>query len=127
MYSSYNYHKFYNSTNNSNTFTINGAGNATVLANMAAATFSGNGAALTNLAYANITGTPTITNYVLKAGDTMSGNLTVNNITLASKGKINSYDDYHYIQLSQPTDTLTIQEFGTISFNIGITKTQRHI
>ena len=64
-------------------------------------------------------------NYVLKAGDTMSGNLTVNNITLASNGKINSSDDYHYIQISQPTDTLTIQEYGTISFNIGPTKTQK--
>ncbi len=47
------------------------------------------------------------------------------NITLGSNGKINSYDDYHYIQISQPTDTLTIQELGTISFNIGSTKTQK--
>ncbi len=54
----------------------------------------------------------------------MTGAWTVPNITLGSGGKINSYDDYHYIQISQPTDTLTIQEFGTISFNIGITKTQ---
>ena len=40
-------------------------------------------------------------------------------------GKINSSDDYHYIQISQPTDTLTLQEYGTITFNIGPTKTQR--
>ncbi len=54
-----------------------------------------------------------------------SGNLTVNNITLSSKGKINCVDDYHYIQLDQTTDTLTLQEYGKISFNIGITKTQK--
>ncbi len=48
-------------------------------------------------------------NYLLKTGGTMSGLLTVPNITLGSNGKINSYDDYHYIQISQPTDTLTIQ------------------
>ena len=54
----------------------------------------------------------------------MSGLLTVPNITLGSNGKINSYDDYHYIQISQPTDTLTIQEFGKIIFSIGQTKTE---
>jgi len=62
----------------------------------------------------------------LTSGDkTISGNLTVNNITLASNGKINCVDDYHYIQLDQTTDTLTLQEYGKISFNIGITKTQK--
>jgi hypothetical protein len=65
------------------------------------------------------------TNYVLKSGSTMTGALTVPNITLGSNGKINSYDDYHYIQISQPTNTLTIQEYGTISFNIGTTKSQK--
>ena len=55
----------------------------------------------------------------------ISGILTVSNITLESNGKINSSDDYHYIQISQPTDTLTLQEYGTITFNIGPTKTQR--
>jgi hypothetical protein len=62
--------------------------------------------------------------YLLKIG-TLSGALTVPNNTLGSGGKINSYDDYHYIQINQPTDTLTIQEYGTISFNIGQTKTQK--
>ena len=46
------------------------------------------------------------------------------NITLGSGGRINSYDDYHYIQISQPTDTLTIQEYGKIIFSIGTTKTE---
>ena len=55
----------------------------------------------------------------------INGTLNVNNITLGSNGEINSSDDYHYIQISQPTDTLTIQEYGTISFNIGPKKTQR--
>ena len=54
-----------------------------------------------------------------------SGNLTVSNITLSSNGKINCVDDYHYIQLDQTTDTLTLQEYGKISFNIGVTKTQK--
>jgi hypothetical protein len=64
-------------------------------------------------------------NYLKLNGTTpMTGTLNVPNITLGSGGKINSYDDYHYIQISQPTDTLTIQEYGTISFNIGISKTQ---
>ena len=35
----------------------------------------------------------------------------------ATYKKINSSDDYHYIQISQPTDTLTLQEYGTITFN----------
>ena len=47
------------------------------------------------------------------------------NITLSSTGKINCVDDYHYIQLDQTTDTLTLQEYGTISFNIGPSKTQK--
>ena len=55
----------------------------------------------------------------------MTGTLTVPNITLGVGGKINSVDDYHYIHINQPTDTLTIQEYGTISFNIGPTKTQK--
>jgi len=63
--------------------------------------------------------------YLLKTGGTISGNITVNNITLASAGKINSYDDFHYIQIDQPTDTLTIQEFGKIVFSTGINKTER--
>ena len=54
----------------------------------------------------------------------INGNLNVPNITLGSGGKINSYDDYHYIHINQPTDTLTIQEYGTISFNIGPSKSQ---
>ena len=58
------------------------------------------------------------------AGGTLTGNLTTTNITLGSNGKINSYDDYHYIQISQPTDTLTIQEYGKIIFSIGITKAE---
>jgi len=67
-----------------------------------------------------------ITAAALTSGDkTISGNLTVNNITLASNGKINCVDDYHYIQLDQTTDTLTLQEYGKISFNIGVTKTQK--
>jgi hypothetical protein len=57
----------------------------------------------------------------------INGTLKVPNITLGSSGKINSYDDYHYIQISQPTDTITIQEWGTISFNIGQTKAQKSI
>ena len=56
---------------------------------------------------------------------TISGNLTVNNITLSSTGKINCVDDNHYIQLNQTNDTLTLQEYGTISFNIGVAKVQR--
>ena len=56
-------------------------------------------------------------------GNSNLNNVSCNNITLGSNGKINSSDDYHYIQISQPTDTLTIQEYGTISFNIGPTKT----
>ena len=55
----------------------------------------------------------------------ISGVLTVPNITIGNGGKINTVDDYHYIQISQSTDTLTIQEYGTISFNTGQTKTQR--
>jgi hypothetical protein len=51
--------------------------------------------------------------------------VVVPNITLGTAGKINSVDDYHYIQIDQSTDTLTIQEYGTISFNIGPSKTQR--
>ena len=34
-------------------------------------------------------------------------------------------DDYHYVQLDQTTDTLTLQEYGKIAFNIGPTKTQK--
>ena len=56
-----------------------------------------------------------------------SGNLSVPNITLGSAGKINSYDDNHYIQIDQPNNTLTLQEYGTISLNIGPSKTQRAI
>jgi len=70
-------------------------------------------------------GTLLTSKYLQLAGGNMTGALTVPNITLGSNGKINSYDDYHYIEISQPTDTLTIQEFGTISFNIGQTKTQK--
>ncbi len=40
---------------------------------LTATSFSGNCSALTSLTYANITGTPIMTNYVLKAGDTMTG------------------------------------------------------
>ncbi len=32
-----------------------------------------------------------------------------------------------YIQISEPTGTLTTQDYGTISFNIGPTKTQKAI
>ncbi len=46
-------------------------------------------------------------------------------ITLGSAGKIDSVDDYHYIQIDQPNDTLTIQEYGTISWNNGHSKTQK--
>jgi hypothetical protein len=56
---------------------------------------------------------------------TMSGNLIVNNITLSSTGKINCVDDNHYIQLDQTHDMLTLQEYGTISFNIGPSKAQK--
>ncbi len=65
--------------------------------------------------------------WLLQAGlSSLSDTLfNVNNITLASNGKMNSSDDYHCIQISQPTDTLTIQEYRTISFNIGSTKTQK--
>ncbi len=35
----------------------------------------------------------------------VSGNVTTNNITLSSTGKINCVDDYHYVQLDQTTDT----------------------
>jgi hypothetical protein len=56
---------------------------------------------------------------------TINGNLNCNNITLGSAGKINSGDDNHYIQIDATTDTLTIQEYGTISFNIGSSKTQK--
>jgi hypothetical protein len=67
-----------------------------------------------------------ITAEALTTGNkTISGNLTVNNITLSSTGKINCVDDYHYIQLNQTNDTLTLQEYGTISFNIGPSKVQR--
>jgi hypothetical protein len=41
-----------------------------------------------------------------------AGKLTVNHITLGSNGKINSADDYHYIQISQPTDTLIFKNMG---------------
>jgi hypothetical protein len=54
-----------------------------------------------------------------------TGNLSCKYITLGSNGKINSYDDYHYIQISQPTNTLAIQDYGTILFNLGTTKTQK--
>jgi hypothetical protein len=61
----------------------------------------------------------------LTTGDkTLSGKLTVSNITLSSNGKINCVDDNHYIQLDQTADTLTLQEYGKISFIIGVTKTQ---
>jgi hypothetical protein len=63
-------------------------------------------------------------NYVLKTGGTITGLLIIPNITLGSNGKINGYDDYHYIQISQPTDTLTIQAFGKIIFSVGQTKTE---
>jgi hypothetical protein len=56
---------------------------------------------------------------------TVHGLLTLPNIILGSNGKIDGADDYHDIQISQPTDTLTIQEYGTISLNYGPTKTQR--
>ncbi len=55
----------------------------------------------------------------------MTGLLTVPNITLGSNGKIISCDDYHCIQRSQPTDTLTIQEFGKIVFSISSSKTEK--
>ncbi len=51
-----------------------------------------------------------ITADAFTSGDkTISGKLIVNNITLASNGKINCVDDYHYIQVDQTTDTLTLQ------------------
>ena len=56
---------------------------------------------------------------------TALGRITGNNITLGSGGKINSYDDYHYIQIDQPTDTLTIQEYGKIVFQTGVSKEER--
>jgi hypothetical protein len=93
---------------------------------------------ITNLNNTNISGTTGLNNNTtlisslnvsgittLNNNTSINGSLSVSNITLRSNGKINSYDDYHYIQLSQPTDTLTIQEYGTISFNIGQTKTQK--
>ena len=56
----------------------------------------------------------------------MTGDLTVNNISLPSNGVIKCNDLYHYIELgSYPLDTTTIQEYGTISFTIGPTKTQK--
>ena len=65
-------------------------------------------------------------NYLLKTGGTLTGDLTVNNISLPSGGVIKCLDLYHYIQLgSYPLDTTTIQEYGTISFTIGPTKTQQ--
>ena len=72
----------------------------------------------------DVNGTITSTGSIINGTMTINGSLSVPNITLGSGGKINSYDDYHYIQINQPTNTLTIQEYGTISFNIGITKTQ---
>ena len=63
-------------------------------------------------------------NLILASNINLNGILSVPNITLGSNGKINSYDDYHYIQISQPTDTLTIQEYGKIIFSIGITKAE---
>jgi len=69
-------------------------------------------------------GTNLTSKYLQLSGGTITGALTVPNITLGSGGKINSYDDYHFIQISQPTDTLTIQEYGKIIFSIGITKTE---
>ena len=64
-------------------------------------------------------------NTTIRGTTNIGGLLSCPNITLGSNGKINSSDDYHYIQISQPTDTLTLQEYGTITFNIGPTKTQR--
>ena len=55
----------------------------------------------------------------------ISNDLNVNNITLSTTGKINSYDDYHYIQISQPDGIVKIQEYGTISFSIGATPVQK--
>ena len=70
--------------------------------------------------------TGTDTNYLLKSGGTMTGALTTPNITLGGEtGRINVVDDYHYIEFSQPTDTTTIQEYGTIKFNIGQSKTTK--
>jgi len=64
--------------------------------------------------------------YLLKSGGSMSGALTTPNITLGgTSGKINVVDDYHYIDFNQSTDTTTIQEYGTIKFNIGPTKTTK--
>ena len=75
---------------------------------------------------ANYSTTGNDTNYLLKTGGTMTGDLTVNNISLPSNGVIKCNDLYHYIELgSYPLDTTTIQEYGTISFNIGPTKTQK--
>jgi hypothetical protein len=46
----------------------------------------------------NWSGWSGITAEALKTGNkTISGKLTVNNITLSSTGKINYVDDYHYI------------------------------
>jgi len=98
------------------------SGNKTIDGTLTATNFSGNGSGITSLNYGNITGVP---DFLLKSGGILSGSLTVPNITLGVGGKINSVDDYHYIHINQPTDTLTIQEYGTISFNIGPTKTQK--
>ena len=55
----------------------------------------------------------------------MTGTLTVPNITLGQYGKIICLDDYHYIQFgSYPTDTLTLQEYGKIVFQIGQAKSE---
>ena len=77
-----------------------------------------------NLGSYSTTGTDT--NYLLKTGGIMTGALTTPNITLGgTSGKINVVDDYHYIDFNQSTDTTTIQEYGTIKFNIGVSKTTK--
>ena len=61
--------------------------------------------------------------YLKLSGGTMTGALTTGNITiLGTTGRLNVIDDYHYIEFSQSSDTTTIQEFGTIKFNIGFSK-----
>ena len=64
--------------------------------------------------------------YLPKTGGTLTGPLTTGNITISgTTGRLNVVDDYHYIEFSQSSDITTIQEYGTIKFNIGQTKTTK--
>ena len=66
--------------------------------------------------------------YLPKTGGTLTGSLTTGNITISgTTGRLNIVDDYHYIEFSQSSDITTIQEYGTIKFNIGQTKNNKSI